>query len=48
MGKKTWAGEIFYSDIDNYCRSHFSKKVINLAYSEICDDLRKANFYIHS
>jgi hypothetical protein len=48
MDKKTWAGEIFYSDIYNYCKNSFSKKDLPLAHSEICDDLRKANFYIHS
>ncbi len=46
--KHEFTGEIFYSDIFEYCKTYFHKKSRNEAYQYFCDELRKSNFYIHS
>lgn len=45
---KTWAGDVFYSDIYSYLVRKVGKNKVKSYYSDVCNILRKNSYYIHS
>ena len=44
----TFIGDIWYSSIFSYIRTHWGKKAPDGLFSDVCDILRKKGYWVHS
>ena len=44
----SFVGDVWYSDIQSYIKTHWGKKSPYEVFSEVCEILRKKGYWVHS